>query len=458
MKKSRKSSFFIVAAIVLVFSYFAIFGLSTWYGDMKQVYIKGVADIRWGIDIQGGVEAVFMPEGDVEDISEDDMEKAEQIIKYRLAANNITDAEIDRDNVNKQVIVRSPWQSGISDFDPVEQVEELGETAMLTFCQGNDNKNVILSGSADVKSASAGVQDNAYVVQLELTDAGKAKFAQATSALAGTGEVISIWLDDEMISSPTVNTAITDGHAIISGDFDAESAQDLADKINGGSLPFKISADDSKLSIVTPTLGSQSLTVMLIAGLIAFAIIAILMIFLYRAPGAVAVICLIGQVSFIFACVSGFFGSASSFTLTIPGIAGIILSIGMGVDCNVIIGERIKEEVRSGKSIEGAVRAGYNRGVTAVIDGNITVIIVSVILMGVFGSPSSIWAKILSPLTFMFDSSITGEIYSFGYTLLIGAIANFIIGVVCSRFMIRGIAAFKALKKPWLFGGVRNGK
>ena len=458
MKKSRKSSFFIVAAIVLVFSYFAIFGLSTWYGDMKQVYIKGVADIRWGIDIQGGVEAVFMPEGDVEDISEDDMEKAEQIIKYRLAANNITDAEIDRDNVNKQVIVRFPWQSGISDFDPVEQVEELGETAMLTFCQGTDNKNVILSGSADVKSASAGVQDNAYVVQLELTDAGKAKFAQATSSHAGRGEVISIWLDDEMISSPTVNTAITDGHAIISGDFDAESAQDLADKINGGSLPFKISADDSKLSIVTPTLGSQSLTVMLIAGLIAFAVIAILMIFLYRAPGAVAVICLIGQVSFIFACVSGFFGSASSFTLTIPGIAGIILSIGMGVDCNVIIGERIKEEVRSGKSIEGAVRAGYNRGVTAVIDGNVTVIIVSVILMGVFGSPSSIWAKILSPLTFMFDSSITGEIYSFGYTLLIGAIANFIIGVVCSRFMIRGIAAFKALKKPWLFGGVRNGK
>lgn len=458
MKKSRKSSFFIVAAIVLVFSYFAIFGLSTWYGDMKQVYIKGVADIRWGIDIQGGVEAVFMPEGDVEDISEDDMEKAEQIIKYRLAANNITDAEIDRDNVNKQVIVRFPWQSGISDFDPVEQVEELGETAMLTFCQGTDNTNVILSGSADVKSASAGMQDTKYVVQLELTDAGKTKFAEATSALAGTGEVISIWLDDQMISSPTVNTAITDGHAIIEGDFDAESAQELADKINGGSLPFKISADDSKLSIVTPTLGSQSLTVMLIAGLIAFAIISIMMVLLYRAPGAVAVICLIGQVSFIFACVSGFFGGASSFTLTIPGIAGIILSIGMGVDCNVIIGERIKEEVRSGKSIEGAVRAGYNRGVTAVIDGNVTVIIVSVILMGVFGSPSSIWAKILSPLTFMFDSSITGEIYSFGYTLLIGAIANFIIGVVCSRFMIRGIAAFKALKKPWLFGGVRNGK
>ena len=458
MKKSKRSSFFIVAILVLVFSYFAVFGLSGWYGDTKQAYIKGVSDIRWGIDIQGGVEAVFMPEGDPENITEDQMLKAEQIIKYRLTANNITDAEVDRDNVNKQVIVRFPWQSGISDFDPVAQVEELGETAMLTFCEGQDNTKVILSGSADVESASAGVQDNDYVVQLKLTSAGKAKFAEATARLAQTQGVISIWLDDEMISAPTVNTAITDGNAIISGDFDAESSQDLADKINGGSLPFRITVDDSKLSIVTPTLGAQSLDVMLIAGLIAFAIISILMVVLYRAPGVVAVICLTGQIALIFACVSGFVSSFDSFTLTIPGIAGIILSIGMGVDCNVIISERIKEEVKSGKSVDGAVRTGYDRGVTAVIDGNITVIIVSVILMGAFGSPSSIWAKLLSPLMFMFESSITGEIYSFGYTLLIGAIANFIIGVVCSKFMIRGLTAFNALKKPWFFGGARDGK
>ena len=112
MKKSKRSSFFIVAILVLVFSYFAVFGLSGWYGDTKQAYIKGVSDIRWGIDIQGGVEAVFMPEGDPENITEDQMLKAEQIIKYRLTANNITDAEVDRDNVNKQVIVRFPWQSG----------------------------------------------------------------------------------------------------------------------------------------------------------------------------------------------------------------------------------------------------------------------------------------------------------------------------------------------------------
>lgn len=458
MKKSRKSSFFIVALIILVFSYFAVFGLSTWFGDNKNVHIKGVSDIRWGIDIQGGVEAVFMPEGGTSGISNDDMEKAEQIIKYRLSANNITDYEVDRDNVNKQVIVRFPWQSGISDFDPVEQVNELGETAMLKFCEGTDKNNVIMSGSADIASASSGVQDgNKYVVQLKLTDSGKTKFAEATARLAGSGS-ISIWLDDTMISNPTVNEAITNGEAIISGNFDADGAQDLADKINGGSLPFKISVDDSKLSIITPTLGEQSLTVMLIAGLIAFGIIIVLMIVLYRVPGVVAAICLLGQISLIFACVSGFLPNLSSFTLTIPGIAGIILSIGMGVDCNVIISERIKEEVKSGKTVDGAVRAGYDRGVSAVIDGNVTVIIVSVILMGVFGPPSSVWAKILSPIMFMFESSITGEIYSFGYTLLIGAIANFIIGVLCSKYMIRGLAAFSALKRPWLFGGARDGK
>ena len=459
MKKSRKSSFFIVAVIILVFSYLSIFGVATWKGDTKEIHIKGVNDIRWGIDIQGGVEAVFQPEKDATNITEEDMEKAEQIIKYRLSAKNITDAEVDRDNVNHQVIVRFPWQSGISDFDPVAQVQELGETAMLTFCEGSTQDNVILSGSADIASATSGVQDGTnYVVQLKLTESGKQKFAAATSRLASTQGTISIWLDQQMISNPKVNAAITNGEAIIEGGFDADSAKDLAEKINGGSLPFKISVDNSKLSVVTPTLGSQSLSVMLIAGLIAFGIIVLIMLFFYRLPGFVAVICLIGQISLIFACVSGFFPSFASFTLTIPGIAGIILSVGMGVDCNVIIAERIKEEVRAGKTIDGSVRSGYDRGISAVVDGNITVIIVSVILMGVFGPPSSIWAKLLSPLMFMFESSITGEIYSFGYTLLIGAIATLIIGVICSRFMLRGLASFKAFKKPGLFGGVKNGK
>ncbi|MBQ2676110.1 MAG: protein translocase subunit SecD [Clostridia bacterium] len=459
MKKAKKPTFFIVAALILAFTYLSIFGLSTYYGDNKLTYFKGVDDIRWGIDIQGGVEAIFMPEGKIENITNDDMEKAEQIIKVRLMNNNIADAEVDRDNVNKRVIVRFPWQSGDTDFDPNKAVKELGATAMLTFCEGTDNTKVVLSGSADIMSAKPMVDERTgtdYLVELQLTEQGKTKFAEATKRLLNS--TISIWMDDQMISSPTVNQVITGGKASITGDFSADEVQALAEKINAGSLPFKLSVDDSKLSIISPTLGKQSLNVMLIAGIIAYAIIVILMIALYRVPGVIAAISVTGQIAGIFACVSGFFPAFDSFTLTIPGIAGLILSIGMGVDANVITAERIKEEIRSGKTIDGSIQAGFDRGFSAIFDGNVTVVIVSVILMGAFGPPSSIWAQAVNLIMFMFKSSITGSIYSFGYTLLIGSIFNLIIGVFLTRLMLTSLSRFKAFRKPWLYGGVKNAK
>ncbi len=464
MKKSRRSTFFIVAVLILAFTYLSLFGISTYFGDVKKVYVKGVNDIRWGIDIQGGVEAVFTPDVDADSLSAeqmaDNMESAEQIIKFRLTNQNITDYEVYSDVANNQIIVRFPWQTDEEDFDPAAAVEELGEMAVLTFYEGTDNTGtVIFEGSEGVESASADYNtEYGYFVSLNLTSYGESQFADATTRLAGNGS-ISIYMDDERISTATVENAITDGNAIITGsDFTAESVQDLADKINAGSLPFSLSTDSSKLNIVSPTLGRQSLNVMLIAGLIAYGCILLMMLFLYRLPGFVACLSITCQIAAIFACISGFFPGISSFTLTIPGIAGIILSIGMGVDANVIVSERIREEIRNDKTIDGAIKLGFKRGFTAILDGNVTVLIVSVILMGAFGPPTSIWSKIVSVFMFMFDSSITGSIYSFGYTLLIGAICNLVIGVVLTRLMTKSLSQMNFLRKPWLFGGARNGK
>lgn len=460
MKKARKSTFFIVAVLIIAFAVLAVTGIRTYYGDNENVYIKGVSDIRWGIDIQGGVEAVFTPDIAADKITSQQMDDAENILKLRLTSKNITDYELYKDTQHKQLIVRFPWQSGTSDFDPEKAVSELGQTAVLTFCEGSENnQKVILKGAEDVEKASAGYDDkDGYVVQLRLTASGKAKFAEATARLRGG--VISIWMDDQMLSAPTVNATITDGSAIISGgDFDAESTKELADTINAGSLPFGLTVDNSKLSIVTPTLGQSSLQVMLTAGIIAFALIIILMIVLYRVSGVVAALALTCQVAGIFACISGFFPFFDSFTLTIPGIAGIILSIGMGVDANVINAERVIDELYEDKTIDGAINIGYKRGFGAILDGNVTVIIVSIVLMGAFGPPSMLFAKILNVLgMFLFSSSITGTIYSFGYTLLIGAIFNLLIGVFLSKVMIRSISQLKPLRKPWLFGGARNAK
>ena len=244
---------------------------------------------------------------------------------------------------------------------------------------------------------------------------------------------------------------------MISGNFTQDAAQDLANKINAGSLPFALTADNSKIQVVSPTLGSNALNVMVIAGAIAFAIVCIIMIVLYRLNGVVASISLLGQLAGSIACISGFFPSASSFTLTIPGIAGIILSIGVGVDCNVIAAERIRDEFRKGKTIDGAIDAGYKNSWSAVLDGNVTIVIVAIVLMGAFGTPSSFLAKIFSPIMSLFGTSITGSIYSFGYTLLIGVIFNLIMGVLASKYMLKSISQFKFLRKPALYGGKKNG-
>lgn len=454
-KRTGKPVFFVVLILILALTYTAFFGIENYYGDTRKVYVKGANDIRWGIDIRGGVEAVFSPDKEDVDITDDDMDAAKAIIETRLVNKNITDYEVYTDSDNHQIIVRFPWAADESDFDAAAAVQELGETALLTFCRNEDKEDVILSGAQDIDRAQAGVdQDGNYVVYLYFTDAGKAKFATATAELVGSK--ISIWMDDQEIQAPTVNEAITDGTAYINGMSGSEEAKALADKINAGSLPFALTVDDTKLQIISPSLGSDALNVMLIAGSIAFGIVCLLMILRYRLNGVIASFALLGQLAGTIACISGFFPNADSFTLTIPGIAGIILSVGVGVDCNVIASERISDEFRKGKTIDGAIDSGYKNSLSAIIDGNVTIVIVSIVLMGAFGTPDSFIAKIFSPIMSLLGSSITGSIYSFGYTLLVGVIFNLLMGVLASKLMLKSVSQLKPLRKPWLYGGKKN--
>ena len=213
-----------------------------------------------------------------------------------------------------------------------------------------------------------------------------------------------------------------------------------------GSLPFELEV--KSYSTISPTMGASSLDAMLLAGIIAFILIAVFMILMYRLPGAVAVIALLGHIGLTFAFISGYFGGMNSFTMTLPGISGIILGIGMAVDANVITFTRIKEELWAGRSLDGAIKKGNSSSFWAIFDGNITVIIVAVILMAVFG-PSNI-------LSMLFGASTTGSIYSFGYTLLVSVICNFVMSVFCVRMMLRSLSGYKSLRHKWLFGGPRK--
>ena len=453
-KRMRSIVFFLVAAVIFALTYCAFFGIHDYYGDTKKVYVKGANDIKWGIDISGGVEAVFSPDKKGVKITNADMESARTIIDQRLVSLGITDYEVEVDKSAHQVIVRFPN----GELDAQQAIDVLQAEAQLEFYAGSDNSSgkPFMTGEVVKKAEAAYDTENGNYVTLKLNSKGTSAFATATTTAYNNQTQISIYMDGQPISVAGVNEPITTGDAIITGNFTQEQAKLLADQINGGSLPFALTSDDSKLQIISPTLGSNALQVMLIAGSIAFAVICILMIALYRVNGVVAAIALLGQLAGSIACISGFFPGTEGFTLTVPGIAGIILSVGVGVDCNVIAAERIKDEFKKGKTIDGAIDSGFKNSLSAIIDGNVTIVIVAIVLMGAFGSPDSFLAKIFSPLMNLFGTSIAGSIYSFGYTLLVGVIFNLIMGVLASKWMLKSVSQLKFMRNPALYGGKKN--
>lgn len=466
MKKTGKPVFFIVAIITIVFTILSITGISSYYGDIQSVYIKGGDQIRWGIDIRGGVEVTFVPAQDGADPTNEELDGAAEVMRQRLVAQGINDYSVYSDYNSDRIVVQFPWAEDEETFDPETAISELGATAQLQFIEGTDTDEegnptgeVILDGSM-VESAQAAyvATDNQgsnyqWVVQLDLNDEGTQAFSTATSELASSNGQVAIWMDDQMISAPAVEEAITNGQAMISGDFDSETATTLANQINGGSLPFSL--ETASYSTIDPTMGEGARDAMILAAVIAFVLICIFMLAVYRLPGVVAVIALMGQVALMIAALTGFFPGISSSTLTLPGIAGMILSIGMGVDANIITAERIREEINAGKSIDGAIHLGYHRAFTAILDGNITTLIVAIILMGTFGAPGSFFNTILQPILFMFPASTEGTIYSFGFTLMVGIVGNFVFGVFASRLMTQSLSRFKCFRKPKFYGGER---
>lgn len=468
MKRIGKPVFFIIAILILFLSYTSIAGIYGENGDFKLTYIKGINDIRWGIDIKGGVEAVFAP-ADGTDATEDQMKSVQSIIDLRLVSQNVTDYELYPDYTNDRITIRFPWKSDEKDYDPGAAIQELASTAKLTFRPGDsyesveyaddgtiirktptgDTAETILLDGSDIASAVAKVSNSEqgqteYTVELNFNSEGAKKFEEATTTYKG--KTISIWMDDQLISAPTVNDTISGGVGYITGSFTAKEVTDLANKINAGALPFDLKVES--YGTISPALGTYALEAMGIASVIALCFIFVFMLCVYRLPGFVAFIALLGQLALSVMAISGYFTVFPSFTMTIPGIAGMILSIGMGVDANIITAERIKDELYTGKTLDGCISNGTKGSFSAIFDGNVTIIIVSIILILVFG-PANIFSAI-------FGVSTTGLIYAFGYTLLVGVISNFIMGVGSSRLMLRSISGLKFLRNKRLYGGKKS--
>lgn len=423
---NKKPTFFIILALVLGLAYISINGLFI-LTDYFIIDIKGANEMRLGIDINGGVDAVFECADKNITPTNAQLDAAKTKIEARLDAKNILDRDVAVSYEDKIVLVRFPWKSGQSDADSGKALKELGETAHLTF-KDPDGK-IIIEGKHVIKATPGFDPESNYIVQLELNSEGAKRISEATKRLYVNKEPLSIYMDETLISSPRVESHIDESNKMssITQISSSQEARDLAAKINAGALPFALSVKSN--STINATLGKGALDVMVLSGIVAFVAVCLFMLIYYRLPGFVAVIALTLQVTGQLLALS-----VPQFSLTLPGIAGVILSIGMGVDANVIISERIKEEIRAGKTIDGAIQAGFKKAFSSVFDGNITVMIVAVILM-IFGS---------------------GVMLSFGYSLLTGVILNFLCGVTVSRLMTKSLCAQRWLKKKWLFGASRE--
>jgi len=406
--------------LILITLFIALVGYVLFSGVSVGVYDIGNVsnNINYGLDLTGGVNVVLEAEATDDDpVTAEKVESAMLTIRQRIDTLGVSEPTITKQGENR-IRVSIPSVS-----DQEEALDLIGKTAQLEFV-GPDG-TVILTGKDVVDSKGVMQTDNSgiekAVVTLQFSEEGTKLFADATQKYIG--QAIQIKLDDEIISSPTVNVAITNGEAVIEGIGDIEEAGNLASLIRGGALPVKLVPIEVRT--VGPTLGQNSLDKSIYAGIIGIALVLVFMLIFYRGLGIIADLALI-----IFIIIFMIILTALNVTLTLPGIAGLILTIGMAVDANVIIFERIKEEARLGKSLLTAIDAGFSRAFSTILDSNVTTLIAGFVLF------------------FLGSGSVQG----FAVTLILGILVSMFTAVVITKQLVILLVKTELFKSNTFYG------
>ncbi len=370
-KNLRARALVSLVAIIVVVAVCAYLGLCGFGKGTMINYLKPWGDaISLGLDLRGGVYTVYQAENNGDPDFDTKMESTVSILTSRLTRQGFTEATVTRQGSDR-IRVEIPNVS-----DPNQILTIIGTPAQLYFV--DESGNNLMEGGMVKNAQAAQDQDGKPCIAFELTDEGAKIFAEATAA--NLGKTISITLDGETISRATVNTVIAGGKGEITGNFTADEAKNLATLILSGALPLNLT--QLEVSAISATLGVEALDRAIQAGIIGVALVMLFMLFRYRLCGLVADIALT-----IYIMVVVLLLALTGAQLTLPGVAGIILGIGMAVDANVVIFERIREEVKNGRPIGSAVRKGFSNALSAIIDSNVTTIIAAVVLYA-FGTGS----------------------------------------------------------------------
>ena len=370
-KNLRARALVSLVAIIVVVAVCAYLGLCGFGKGTMINYLKPWGDaISLGLDLRGGVYTVYQAEDNGDPDFDTKMESTVSILTSRLTRQGFTEATVTRQGSDR-IRVEIPNVS-----DPNQILTIIGTPAQLYFV--DEDGNNLMEGSMVKNAQAAQDQDGKPCIAFELTDEGAKIFAEATAA--NLGKTISITLDGETISRATVNTVIAGGKGEITGNFTADEAKNLATLILSGALPLNLT--QLEVSAISATLGVEALDRAIQAGVIGVILVMLFMLFRYRLCGLVADIALTIYIMIVVLLLA-----LTGAQLTLPGVAGIILGIGMAVDANVVIFERIREEVKVGRPIGSAVRKGFSNALSAIIDSNVTTIIAAVVLYA-FGTGS----------------------------------------------------------------------
>lgn len=412
MKKGRSATLFILAVIIIISLAFAGFkGVEIGGWEFKS-FDRAITK---GLDLQGGV-SVLMEITDENLSSEDlekNLEKTKQLLDLRVNKLGVAETTVTAEG-DRRIRIDIPGQ-----VDSKEIVDSLQKTGNLTFKDSEGNE--VLNGK-DVEEASVLTDSNTGkpVVTLKLNEEGKEKFAEATEK--NLNKTISIYMDEDLISSPVVESVISGGEAMITGSNTIDEAKNLAGLINSGALPVTLKV--ASIENVGAQLGAEAMPNAMKAGAVGILLIFLFMIFNYRMLGVIASIALTLYTTLVLIVFV-----ESNVTLTLPGIAGFLLTIGMAVDANVLIFERIKEEMSNGVSAKSAVKAGFHNALSSIIDSNVTTIIAALVLyfMG------------------------TGPVKGFAVTLMIGIVLSMFTAIFITRKLTEWAINIGMLSKPWHF-------
>ncbi len=357
--------------------------------------------MRFGLDLQGGVHVVMeVQETEGTRVTDDVVQRTQAVIERRINALGVAEPIVQRQG-DRRIIVELP---GV--HDQQQAVETIGKTALLEF--KDPNGNTVFTGSVLQTATLSQDEFGRPAVAITLDREGARQFAELTGRYAMTQQPLPIVLDGEVLVAPVPQEAILNGQAVITGGFSIEEARQLAVLLQSGSLPVPL--DVMEIRNVGPVLGQESVQRSLNAGIIGILLVFVFMTMYYRLPGGVASVALLFYIAFVMAVLVGL-----RATLTLPGIAGLILSIGMAVDANVIIFERVKEELRSGKRLRASIDSGWKRAFVAILDANVTTLITALVLF-YFG---------------------TGPVKGFAVTLSIGILLSMFTAIVVTRTLLQ---------------------